>query len=264
MRLKNGHGPLMRIFGLGLALALACVPAFAADAANAQADPYELVAAAIDLNRGLTSYVEMTMFVHRPDSQRSSALVAWTRGRTDALVRFTAPARDAGNATLRAGDRMWTYTPKLNRVVRLPFSLMSQSWAGSDFSYNDLARTDDLLNYYRLVLAQTTEADGLRVHRIEAFPKEDAPVVWGKEEWVLREDAVLLSQTFFDQDMLALKRLETLEIKELGGRVMPTRMRMYKLDEADHYTEMQYLVAEFDLSLPDSTFTTFNLQGRGG
>ncbi len=258
----------MRIFGLVLALASACVRAFAADApgtvADASADPYELVAAAIDLNRGLTSYMEMTMLVHRPERPRTIAAVAWTRGRTDALVRFTAPARDAGNATLRTGDRMWTYTPKLNRVVRLPFSLMSQSWAGSDFSYNDLARTDDLLNYYRLVLAQTTEVDGLLVHRIDAFPKEDAPVVWGKEEWVLREDAVLLSQTFFDQDMLALKRLETLEIKELGGRVMPTRVRMSKLDEADHYTEVEYIAAEFDLSLPDRIFTTFNLQGAGG
>ena len=259
-----------RLIGLVFAQTLAAAALAAEDGAvdalpdaGAAPDPYELIAAAIDHSRGLTSYVEMAMLVHRPDWERRSALVAWTRGRTDALVRFTAPARDAGNATLRSGERMWTYTPKLNRVVRLPFSLMSQSWAGSDFSYNDLSRTDDLLNFYRLHLAEVRTEQGRRVYRIEAFPKDDAPVVWGKEEWVLRDDHVLLAQTFFDQDMQALKRLETLDIRPLGGRLMATRVRMSKLDEADRYTEIEYLAAEFDLSLPDSVFTTFNLQSGG-
>ena len=239
----------------------------AATAAAAWPDPHALVAAAIDLNRGLTSYIEMTMLVHRPEWERRSALVGWTRGRTDALIRFTAPARDAGSATLRDGEKMWTFTPKLNRVVRLPFSLMSQSWAGSDFSYSDMSRTDDVLNYYDLEIVEVSEDEGGRaVYRIDARPHDEAPVVWGKEEWVLRDDYIILSQTFYDQDMIALKRLETLDIKTLGGRLLPARMRMSKLDETDHYTEMEYLEAEFDLTLPDSVFTTFNLQGgaRGG
>ena len=254
------------VFAQVLAAAVAAADAGAMDAppdVEAAPDPYQLVAAAIDYSRGLTSYVEMAMLVHRPDWERRSALVAWTRGRTDALVRFTAPARDAGNATLRSGEKMWTYTPKLNRVVRLPFSLMAQSWAGSDFSYNDLSRTDDLLNFYHLNLAEVSEAEGRRVYRIDAFPKDDAPVVWGKEEWVLRDDSILLAQTFFDQDMRALKRLQTLDIRQLGGRLMAARVRMSKLDEEDHYTEIEYLAAEFDLPLPDSVFTTFNLQSGG-
>ena len=257
----------MWILGLVLVHAVVCAPAFAADvrgdASDAAPDPYELIAAALDLSRGLTSYVEMSMLVHRPDWRRNSALVAWTRGRTDALVRFTAPPRDAGSATLRTGEKMWTFTPKLNRIVRLPFSLMSQSWAGSDFSYNDLSRTDDVLNFYRLAIVRTDAADGRLTHYIEAIPHDDAPVVWGKEEWVLREDAILLSQTFFDQDMVPLKRLETLEIDTLGGRLMPVRMRMSKLDEEGHYTEVAYLHAEFDMALPDKTFTTFNLRSGG-
>ncbi len=255
-----------RLLTLTIAQTFFAIAALAAEtnvdpAAEADSpDPNELIAGAIDLSRGLTSYVQMGMLVHRPGWQRRSALVAWTRGRTDALVRFTAPARDAGNATLRTGEKMWTYTPKLNRIVRLPFSLMSQSWAGSDFSYADLARTDDVLNYYRLTITETKMVDGLQVHLIEAIPHDDAPVVWGKEEWVLREDYVILSQTFFDQDMLPLKRLQTLEIKALGGRLMATRMRMSKLDKEDHYTEMEYLEADFDSPMPDGVFTTFNLQ----
>ena len=223
-------------------------------------DPYALIAAAIDQTRSLASYAELSMSVHRPDWQRTSSLVAWTRGRSDALIRFTAPAKDAGNATLKKGERMWTYTPKLNRVIRLPFSLMSQSWAGSDFSYNDLSRSDNLLHHYRLTIADRSEADGHAVYTIEAVPFDAAPVVWGKEEWVVRDDAVLLSQIFYDQDLQPLKRMDTLEIRELGGRLMPVRMRMSKLEEPNHYTEVEYLAVEFDLPLEERLFTTFTLQ----
>lgn len=239
----------------------------AADDPEAAAEPEitaeELVAGALDLVRGRTSYAELSMVIHRPDWERTSSLVSWTRGREDALIRFTAPARDAGNATLKQGDKMWTYTPKLNRTIRLPYSLMSQSWAGSDFSYNDLSRTDDLLRYYQLTIIDTREEDGHSIYTVEAIPHDDAPVVWGKEEWVLRDDYVLLSQIFYDQSMEALKQLETLTIGELGGRVMPLVMRMSKLDQPENYTEVIYEQAEFDLEIEDRTFTVFSLQSGG-
>lgn len=224
-------------------------------------DARELIAGALDLVRGQTSYSEMTMLIHRPDWQRASTLKAWTRGREDALIRFTEPARDAGNATLKKDDRMWTYTPKLNRTIRLPYSLMSQSWAGSDFSYNDLARSDKLLNHYALNLQSAEQRDdGHRVYTVAAVPHDDAPVVWGKEVLVLRDDYVLLSHTFFDQDLEPLKRLEALQVGELGGREFATRMRMSKLDEPGHYTEVHYREAEFDIELPDDLFTLFALR----
>ena len=224
----------------------------------------DLVAGMLDLVRGRTSYTELTMTIRRPEWERQSSLVAWTRGREDALIRFTAPPRDAGNATLKKGDRMWTYTPKLNRTIRLPYSLMSQSWAGSDFSYNDLSRTDDLLRHYDLEIADVVEEGGHRIYTIEAVPHETAPVVWGKEVWVVRDDYVLLSETFFDQSFVPLKRLETLEIGELGGRTIPIRLRMSKLDEPEKYTEIVYEKADYDIELEDRLFTVFSLQSGAG
>ncbi|MFX3657715.1 MAG: outer membrane lipoprotein-sorting protein [bacterium] len=232
----------------------------AAGASAAEPDARTLVAGALDLVRGTTSYAEMTMIIQRPDWQRTSSLVAWTRGREDALIRFTAPARDAGNATLKRGDSMWTFTPRLNRTIRLPFSLMSQSWAGSDFSYNDLSRSDKLLHHYELTLAGQEVRDGHQVYTIEAVPEDNAPVVWGKEVLVLRDDHVLLSHTFYDQDLVALKRMEALEIGELGGRTFATLMRMTPLDQADRYTEVSYQAARFDIDLDADLFTLFALR----
>jgi outer membrane lipoprotein-sorting protein len=223
-------------------------------------DARELIASAIDLTRGTTSYAEMSMVIHRPDWERSSSLQAWTRGREDALIRFTAPAKDAGNATLKDDEKMWTYTPKLNRVIRLPYSMMSQGWAGSDFSYNDLSRTDALLHQYDLEIVATEERDGHTIYTVDAVPHDTAPVVWGKEELVLRDDHVLISQTYFDQDLVALKRLEALEIGDLGGRTFATRMRMSKLDDPDNWTELAYHVADFDIDIDDGLFTVFALK----
>jgi outer membrane lipoprotein-sorting protein len=231
-------------------------PAIAMDPPSAR----DLIAGVIDLTRGRTSYAEFSMVIHRPDWERSSKLVAWTRGREDALIRFTAPSKDAGNATLKQGEQMWTFTPKLNRVIRLPFSMMSQGWAGSDFSYSDLSRTDQLLHQYDLTLVSTETRDGHQVYTVDAVPHDDAPVVWGKERIVLRDDHVLLGQTFFDQALQPLKRLESLEIKALGGRTFATRMRMVPLDKVDSWTEIDYDDAKFDIAIDDGMFTVFALQ----
>ena len=254
----------MRLRFLVCGLLLGAGLCAAADTSAEEIAAEELIGGALDLMRGKTSYTRMSMTVHRPSWERSSTLVAWTRGREDALIRFTAPARDAGNATLKKGDKMWTYTPKLNRTIRLPYSLMSQSWAGSDFSYNDLSRSDDLLRHYELTITVVAEQDGHKIYTIEAVPHDEAPVVWGREEWVLRDDYVLISQTFYDQSFQALKRLETLEIGELGGRELAIRMRMIKFEEPDSYTEIVYEEAEFDIELEDRTFTVFSLQSSGG
>jgi outer membrane lipoprotein-sorting protein len=235
---------------------LVAFPATAADAPTAR----DLIAGVIDLTRGRTSYAEFSMVIHRPDWERTSKLVAWTRGREDALIRFTAPVKDAGNATLKQGEQMWTFTPKLNRVIRLPYSMMSQGWAGSDFSYSDLSRTDQLLHDYELALVATEARDGHSVYTVDAIPHDEAAVVWGKERIVLRDDYVMLSETFFDQSMQPLKRLEALEIKTLGGRTFGTRMRMTPLDDPQHWTEIAYDQAKFDVPIDDGMFTVFALQ----
>ena len=220
----------------------------------------ELVSGALDLMRGATSYVEFTMKIKRPDWERSTSIISWSQGREDTLIRFTAPAKDAGNALLKVGENMWTYTPKLNRTIRLPFSMRAQSWGGSDFSYNDLSRSDQVLRHYDLAIVDERQDGEHTVYTIEAVPHENAPVVWGKEIWVLRDDYVMLEQVFYDQLQVALKRMTTLEIGAMGGRTLATRMRMERLDEPDHWTEVITDSAEFDIELPERMFTLFTLR----
>lgn len=220
-----------------------------------------LIEGALDLTRGMASHARMTMTIHRPDWERRLELEAWTRGREDALIRFTAPPREAGNATLKKGERMWMYSPKLRREVRLPASMRSQSWAGSDFSYDDLSRTDHYLRHYEVRIAGSKRDGDHTIYTLELVPHDDAPVVWGRESMVLRDDHVILSHTFFDQDLEPFKRMRTLAIGELGGRTIGLAMRMGEVEEPDRWTEVRYVSADFDAEIDDRRFTTFALRG---
>jgi hypothetical protein len=229
-------------------------------AAPPDRDAAEVVQGAIDYWRDVSSYAVVGMTVHRPEWERRALMRAWTRGEKDSLVRFVEPAKDAGSATLKVGDDMWVFTPKLNRVIKLPFSMMAQSWMGSDFSYNDLAKSDQITVHYQHRLVSTEEQDGHQVLVIESVPLEDAPVTWGKEVLKIRDDHLLLEEVFFDQDSRPVKRLRALEIGELDGKVYVTRLRMEQLEKEDHWTELVYREARFGVELTAGLFTRSNLR----
>jgi len=245
----------IRVVLAGLVLISACAVA-------EEFDIRELVLSNLELSRGGTSYAEMTMFIKRPSWERKSSLSGWTRGTKDSLIRFTAPAKDAGNAMLKLGEKMWTFNPKLNRSIRLPSSMMGQSWAGSDFSYNDLSRSDKYMTDYRFELVDTRVEGGKKIYTIDAIPNDDAAVVWGKERMTLREDAVMLGIVFYDQDLKPLKEMKSLKIEDLGGRTFSTHMRMGDIDDPDSYTEFEYQKMSFDLDLEDRLFSTFSLRSE--
>ena len=223
-------------------------------------DASDIVRDAVDHWRGVSSYSELQMVIHRPDWERSMTMRVWTRGDEQSLVRVTEPARDRGNGTLTDEDSMWTYSPRVNRVIKIPSSMMGQSWMGSDFSNKDVARADDIVDQYEHTLLGTEVIDGVTVYEIESVPFEDAAVVWGREVLRIRADNVVLEHRFYDQDGILVKALDSLEIGETGGRVVALRQRMAKSDTPDEWTEIRVLDVEYDIDVPDGMFTLSNLR----
>jgi outer membrane lipoprotein-sorting protein len=234
---------------------------FAAVGAAAQdIDAADIIRKAMDHYRGLTSYSELTMIIHRPDWERSMTMRAWTEGEKHTLVRVVEPKKDAGNGTLSVDGNMWTYTPKINRVIKIPSSMMSQSWMGSDFSNKDVSKDTDIIDQYDHTLLQQYEQDGFQVYVIQSVPHEEAAVVWGREVLTVRDDWVLLKQEFRDQEDVLVKTLEALEIGPMGGRNVATVMRMGKQENLEEWTELHTSAAEFDVELPANLFTLSNLR----
>ena len=188
---------------------------------DAERDATEIVRDALNNWRGLSSHGVMTMTIHRPDWERTMSIEYWSEGEKLSLVRVTEPRKDRGNGTLIDDNRMWTFSPKINRVIKVPSSMMNQSWMGSDFSNKDISRTDDIVEQYDHTLLNTSEMDEHVVFEIESIPHEDAAVVWGREVLKIREDNVMVEQHFYDQDGVLVKILKTLDIREMGGRSVP-------------------------------------------
>ena len=234
--------------------------ALPAVSAGQDRDATQIVRDAINHWRGLSSYTEMTMVIHRPDWERSMTMQAWTKGDDRSLVRVMEPKKDRGNGTLTDDNSMWTFSPKINRVIKVPSSMMGQSWMGSDFSNKDISRADDIIDLYAHTILSTSEDDGITVYRIESIPNEDAAVVWGSEVLTIREDHVVLEHAFFDQDGELVKTLKSLEIAEMGGRTIAKRQRMAKTDEPDEWTEIAVNDVQYELDLKDSVFTLSNLR----
>jgi outer membrane lipoprotein-sorting protein len=241
-----------------LSLVLALCMAFAATA-SAQ-DAAAIVKESFDYMRGKASISTCTMTIHRPDWTRSMTIKAWTLGQSDSLFYITKPPKDEGNGTLKKGGEMWMYNPKVNRVIKLPPSMMSQAWMGSDFSNNDLAKTDSLIKDYTHTLEKTGTMDGKKVFFIKSMPKPRAPVVWGMQKLKIREDHIFLQQDFYDEDLKLVKSLTLLDIKPMGGRLYPAKWRMQKADVKGKYTVVGYEELKFKDSLPESRFTLSNLR----
>ena len=256
-------------FLLNMILIILAPAAAAADVDSNEAKI--IVQKAINYWRDKSSFMQAEMQIHRTDFDRTTKLSGWTEGDERSLVRFTFPSKDAGNATLSLGDEIWSYSPKTGRVIRIPPSMKSQSWMGSDFSYQDLARTDDIVDQYDHTIVGRGVKDGINIYTVNAVPKPDAPVVWGREELVIREDNIILSHKYFDQGGALVKELRTEEIAPMGGKLYPKRMRMIReatpADKAEgkieaEWTEVIHTEVTFGQPVADSFFTVQNLQAR--
>ncbi|WP_370978331.1 outer membrane lipoprotein-sorting protein [Agaribacterium sp. ZY112] len=223
-------------------------------------DARQIIRDTMDAWRGQTSLSEMTMTIHREDWQRSISMTSWTEGEKNSLVRVTAPARDAGNASLVKDQDMWSFAPRVNRVIKVPSSMMGQSWMGSDFSNKDISRNTDIIDLYEHTLVATTEQDGHSVYEIHSIPHEEAAVVWGKEVLIIRDDKVLLEQQFWDQDGVLVKTMRTLELMTVGERTIAKSMRMSNTDTPERWTQVENSRVQFDLDFPSNTFTLSNLR----
>ena len=218
-------------------------------------DAKEVVDAAVRYYRGQSSVCVMDMTIRRPHWQRTLTIKAWTKGQKESIFFIVAPPKDEGNGTLKKGKEMWTYNPKLSQVMKLPPSMMSQGWMGSDFSNDDLAKSDSIIDEYDHTLEGKEVHEGKRVYRIKSLPKPGAAVVWGMQRLKIREDHILLSQEFFDEEMKLVKALTSTQIQPMGGRLFPKNWDMKRAEEEGEHTVVDYREIRFDVDLPDRLFT---------
>ncbi len=224
-------------------------------------DIKEIVKKADEKFRGLSSQGEMTMTIQRPSWSRTVSMKSWTLGNEFSMIYITAPAKEKGQVFLKRNNEMWNYVPSIERMIKIPPSMMMQSWMGSDFTNDDLVRESSLVKDYDHKLLGTEKLEGYECFKIELKPKEDAPVVWGKIiMWVSREELFWLKGEYYDEDGNLANTELLSEIKQMDDRKMPTRMEMIPADKEGQKTIMTFDNIRFNIRLDGSFFSQQNMR----
>ena len=224
-------------------------------------DASEIVRKADEKMRGESSRAEITMEIIRPIWKRTISLKAWSLGTEYSLILVTAPARDEGTAYLKRGNEIWNWLPDINRTIKMPPSMMSQSWMGSDFSNNDLVEESSIVTDYEHKLAGDSTLSGYASYKIQMNPKPQAPVVWGKlVSFISKDEYLQLRTEFYDEDLKLIKVMEGSEIKEMDGRTIPTKMEMKPMDEEGHKTVLIYSDIKFNIDISQNFFSIQNMK----
>ena len=246
---------LARILVIGAAGGLAAAPA------AAQTDPLEIIDQVDRLMRGDSSRGVATMEVVTEHWEREMTMEVWSLGTDYSLVRLRAPRRDAGTATLMAGDDIWNYLPKVDRTIKIPASMMGGAWMGSHFTNDDLVKESRLVDDYDVELAFEGDRDGAAVWDLRLTPKPEAAVVWGHMEFRVRQaDSMPLWARYYDEDGELARTMEYSAFTEMGGRLVPGVMDMRPADKPDERTTFRYDELEFDVDLAPSFFSLRTLQ----
>ena len=238
---------------------LILVAALVSGVVSADDRAIEIIDAMEELYRGESSFARMTMVVETPQYQRTMEMESSSIGTEKAFIRILAPRKDRGIATLKLDLEMWNFLPKINKVIKVPPSMMMGSWMGSDFTNDDLVKQTTLTEEYSLTMEETDDQ-----YRIILVPKSNTVTVWGKIDYVVNKEPLIpLTQNFYDDNGRLIRKMEFSEPREISNLFIPTRMEMIPMNKEGHktiiiYDELQFNPPEID----ESVFTLRNLRSR--
>ncbi len=185
----------------------------------------------------------------------------WNAGTEKSFIRILEPAKDRGVSFLKIEREMWQYVPKINRAIKIPPSMMLQSWMGTDLTNDDLVKESSIVEDYSHHLLGEEELDGQPVYKIELKAKPDAPVTWDRVvEWIRKEDYIPVRAVYYNERDEPIRTLHFSDIKPMGGRTIPARMELVDDKKPGHKTIMVMMETNFDKRIPKSTFTQQNLR----
>ncbi|SMO45836.1 outer membrane lipoprotein-sorting protein [Gracilimonas mengyeensis] len=224
-------------------------------------DATEIIKKMDDKMRGETLEAEITMTIVRPSWERSISMKSWSKGTEFSLILITAPARDEGTAYLKRGNEIWNWVPSVGRTIKMPPSMMMQSWMGSDFTNDDLVRESSVVIDYTHELAGEETVEGYECYKIEMTPKPDAPVVWDRVDvWVTKEEFMQMRTEFFDESGELVNVMQSSNVQTFDGRQIPSKMEMIPQDKEGHKTVLEYESMEFNEKIPDGFFSVQNMR----
>lgn len=208
---------------------------------------------------GESSVSTVDMTVVTGHWERHLTMESWSLGRERFLIRILEPAKEAGVATLKVEREVWNFLPKVDRVIRIPPSMMGGSWMGSHITNDDLVKANHVDEDYSFTLLEEDPTRWV----IEGIPKPDAPVIWGKIIYRVRKDGMIPEQIdYFDEDDVPVRQIRFDDVQTVGERTVPLKMTVQPLEKPEEKTVMHYRNLTFDVDLDKNFFSLAELKRR--
>lgn len=228
----------------------------------AQLSPKEIIRKADEkFNGEQSSKSLMSMTIIRPTWERTMEFKTWSSGRDLSLTLITAPARDKGQTFLKRKNEMWNWNPTIGRLIKLPPSMMSQGWMGSDYTNDDILRESSVVNDYEHELVGEETVDGRTCYKINMVAREEAAVIWGHQvRWIDKADFLFMKAELYDEDGYLVRTELGMEIKNMDGRLIPTRLELIPAEEEGHKTIVEIREIAFNIPIDDNFFSQQNMK----
>jgi outer membrane lipoprotein-sorting protein len=221
----------------------------------------EIVQKANDKINGQTIQGRMKMTIVRPDWSREVEMKLWSKGTDFYIIYITAPVKDKGQVFLKRYNEMWNWMPTISRMIKIPPSMMGQSWMGSDFTNDDLVKMNSIVDDYNHTILGSETVGGLDCYKIQLIPKPEAAVVWGKIDlWISKKEFYEMKADYFDEDSNLVNQMTASDIKQLGDRTLPAKLVMVPVDKPGNKTIMETLEMEFNKPIDDAFFSQQNMK----
>lgn len=204
--------------------------------------------------RGQNVHMKMRMVITSRRDERTVEIESWAEGKTKSFMKILFPPRDRGITFLKHDLQLWQYVPKIERIVKIPPSMMLQSWMGSDFTNDDMVKESSISDDYDAKILKKVGS----VVTIELVPKPDAAVVWGKiVSQIDTGNDTQVHDIFYDDFGVKVREMFYSDVQTFNGHHIPTVMRIKPLDKGKQQNETRVILSDvvYDQGVSDSYFT---------
>jgi outer membrane lipoprotein-sorting protein len=191
----------------------------------------------------------------RPKWTKSKTIRTWTDG-NNGMIMIIAPEKEEGISFLKTEEGVWNYIPKINSTVKMPPSLMMNSFMGSELSNDDMIHQSSNVEDFNHQLLNDTIINGRECYQIELTPKPQSMVVWGKVVMSIdKEHFIQLQTLFYDENNELINTIKGENIVVFDGVYLAKQLTVVRADKPGRKTVLEYLAVEFGLNLPADFFT---------
>ena len=204
--------------------------------------------------RGDSIYLKMKISVHSRRGVRQMIIETFGKGTDKSFTKLLYPQKNKGITFLRIKNQLWQYVPKIDRIIKIPPSMMLQRWMGTDFTNDDIVRESSMADdyNYRIINKDAYTAT------IEFTPKSTTAVVWGKIISTINTQTYTQEKSlFYDDDNSLVREINYTDVKLIDNHNVALRMVLLPSNNTsfDNKTVVDIIDVKYDHIISNKYFT---------